>query len=145
MQWRWCHFELYTAAEWHRILKLRAEVFVVEQDCAYLDPDHKDPECWHVEGVLDGNLVGTLRAVPPGLSYADSSLGRVVVDPRVRGRQLGRDLMELGIAFNRNMWGGSIRISGQAYLQDFYTSLGFETVRGPYPEDNIPHYEMLLP
>lgn len=142
---RWRHFDLCSAREWHAILALRARVFVVEQNCPYLDPDLKDPRCFHLELCGDGLLVGTLRAVPPGVSYAESSLGRVAVDLDYRGRQLGRELMLRGIAFNREMWGGAIRISGQAYLERFYASLGFATVSEPYDEDGIPHLEMLLP
>ena len=142
--WTWRHFELFTAREWHAILKLRAEVFVVEQQCPYSDPDHKDPLCWHLVGLVDGDVVATLRAVPPGVSYTDSALGRVVIDPRVRGLALGRELMERGMAFNRAMWGGAIRISAQAHLEAFYHSLGFATQGKPYLEDDIPHIEMRL-
>lgn len=143
--WQWQHFDQLSAGEWHPLLQLRASVFVVEQDCPYSDPDHKDPKCWHLSGRLNDQLVATLRAVPPGVSYSDSSIGRVVVAPNVRGLQLGRELMKVGIAFNRHMWGGAIRISGQSYLESFYQSLGFQTVSDPYMEDDIPHVEMLLP
>ena len=143
--WRWRHFDNFEARDWHQVLQLRAKVFVVEQNCAYLDPDYKDPLSWHLEAMIAGVTVGTLRAVPPGVSYEDSSIGRVVIDPSHRGLQLGRALMVRGIAFNRAMWHTDIRISGQAYLEPFYQSLGFETVRGPYQEDDIPHFEMLLP
>jgi len=143
--WRWRHFDNFEARDWHRVLQLRAKVFVVEQNCAYLDPDQKDPLSWHLEALIDGVTVGTLRAVPPDVSYEDSSIGRVVIDPARRGLQLGRALMVRGIAFNRAMWSTDIRISGQAYLEPFYQSLGFDTVRGPYQEDDIPHFEMLLP
>ncbi len=141
---QWQHFDVLTAREWHRLLVLRASVFVVEQDCPYSDPDHKDPRCWHLTGTLDGEVIATLRAVPPGVSYEESSIGRVVVAPQARGLQLGRELMARGIAFNRHMWGTAIRISGQSYLEGFYQSLGFVTVSDPYMEDDIPHVEMLL-
>lgn len=142
---RWQHFDAMSARQWHEILALRARVFIVEQDCPYLDPDHKDPDCYHLELRRGDRLVGTLRAVPPGISYTESSLGRVVIDPDNRGEQLGRLLMQRGIVFNRTLWGGAIRISGQAYLEQFYGSLRFETVSEPYDEDGIPHLEMLLP
>ena len=176
VQWRWRHFELFTVSEWHEILQLRAKIFVVEQNCPYVDPDHKDPLSWHLvgygergaergrernaerneerneerrgetnEGTRAGYApVATLRAVPPGVSYEESSIGRVVVDQSRRGTQLGREMMLRGIDFNRRMWGGGIRISGQSYLERFYQSLGFETVGKPYLEDDIPHIEMLL-
>lgn len=143
-QWRWRHFECLNASSWHRILQLRAEVFVVEQNCPYCDPDQKDPQSWHLEGFINGQLIATCRSVPPAVSYKESSIGRVVVAPTCRGQRLGRAVMLRAIAFNSAMWPGDIRISGQAYLQDFYESMGFKTVRGPYPEDDIPHYEMLF-
>ena len=142
-QWRWRHFDLFTAREWHQVLMLRAEIFVVEQNCPYVDPDYKDPQSWHLECKHGDRLVGTLRAVPPGVSYTESSIGRVVISSDYRGRKLGRELMLAGISFNRAMWGGPIRISGQAYLQEFYESLDFATVSEPYLEDDIPHIEML--
>tara|TARA_B110000503_G_scaffold141790_1_gene236383 strand:+ start:1885 stop:2355 length:471 start_codon:yes stop_codon:yes gene_type:complete len=143
--WRWRHFDNFDVRDWHKVLQLRAKVFVVEQNCPYLDPDNKDPGSWHLEAFIEDATIGTLRAVPPGISYADSSIGRVVLDPDYRGLQLGRALMLRGIAFNRSMWDTDIRISGQAYLAPFYHSLGFSTVRGPYQEDDIPHFEMVLP
>jgi len=143
-QWRWRHFDLFTAREWHEILKLRAEIFVVEQNCPYVDPDYKDPQSWHLACTQGDVLVGTLRAVPPGISYPESSIGRVVINRDFRGLQLGRELMLAGIKFNQSMWGGDIRISGQAYLQGFYESLHFKTVSEPYMEDDIPHIEMLF-
>ncbi len=142
--WRWRHFDNFDAKDWHKLLQLRAKVFVVEQNCAYLDPDNKDLGSWHLEALIEDVAIGTLRALPPGMSYSGSSIGRVVIDPDYRGLQLGRALMLRGIAFNRAMWDADIRISGQAYLEPFYHSLGFTTVRGPYMEDDIPHYEMLL-
>lgn len=145
LQWRWRHFEQLTAAEWHAMLKLRAEIFVVEQECPYCDPDHKDPRSFHVQALAGDRLVGTARAVPPGVSYAEASIGRVVIAADCRGANLGRRLMEQAIDFCQTQWPTGIRISGQAYLQDFYESLGFTTERGPYDEDDIPHFEMLLP
>ncbi len=144
LSWDWGHFTDHNSQQWHDILQLRAAVFVVEQECPYLDPDHKDPTCWHLSVRYQSQLVGTLRAVPPGVSYADCSIGRVSLDPEWRGRQLGREMMQRAIVFTREKWQSPIRISAQAYLQAFYESLGFVTVRGPYQEDDIPHFEMVL-
>lgn len=141
--WRWRHFELFPAADWHQVLKLRAEIFVVEQNCPYCDPDHKDTQSFHLEALHAGQLIGTARAVPPGISYDEASIGRVVVAASARGQQLGRELMQVAIAFCNAQWETGIRISGQAYLQSFYESLGFTTVHGPHMEDDIPHFEML--
>ena len=143
--WRFRHFDLFAAAEWHAVLQLRAAVFIVEQDCPYLDPDQKDPKSWHLEGFLEEKLVATLRIVPPKISYDEPSIGRVVVDPDLRGQHLGRELMLRGIELCQHLFPMPIRISGQAYLQNFYESLNFVTVSEPYLEDDIPHIEMLLP
>ena len=127
------------------MLALRTSIFVVEQGCPYQEADHKDPLSWHLEGILDGQLIAGMRLVPPGVSYDEASIGRVVVMPEYRREGLGGELMVRGIAASKALWPGGIRISGQGYLEDFYKTLGFVTVRGPYLEDDIPHFEMLLP
>jgi len=127
------------------MLALRTSIFVVEQGCPYQEADHKDPLSWHLEGILDGQLIAGMRLVPPGVSYDEASIGRVVVMPEHRREGLGQQLMLRGIAASKALWPGGIRISGQGYLEDFYKTLGFVTVRGPYLEDDIPHFEMLLP
>ncbi len=142
--WQCRHFNQFSVADWHRIICLRAEVFVVEQECAYQDPDQKDVSCWHLELFHKQELIGTLRAAPPGICYHESSIGRVSVKQNYRDHGLGRDLMQRAIDFNRRRWIGGIRLSAQAYLTSFYESLGFAEVRGPYEEDGIPHVEMFL-
>ena len=86
-----------------------------------------------------------MRVVPPGVSYDECSIGRVVVPTSLRGQKRGVQLMAVGINFCESRWNNGIRISGQAYLKGFYEALGFETVQGPYMEDDIPHFEMLKP
>ncbi len=145
IQWRFRHFDLFSPREWHAMLALRTSIFVVEQGCPYQEADHKDPLSWHLEGTLHGQLIAGMRLVPPGVSYDEASIGRVVVMPEYRREGLGGKLMLRGIAAAKALWPGGIRISGQGYLEDFYKTLGFVTVRGPYLEDDIPHFEMLLP
>ena len=145
IKWRWRHFDTMSAAAWHEVLALRSQVFVVEQECAYQDPDPKDPLCWHLTGHLRDELVAVMRVVPPGVSYDECSIGRVVVPTSLRGQKRGVQLMAVGINFCESRWNNGIRISGQAYLKGFYEALGFETVQGPYMEDDIPHFEMLKP
>jgi ElaA protein len=94
---------------------------------------------------MGNDLVATMRVVPPGVSYDECSIGRVVVPTSLRGQRRGVELMNVGIAFCESRWDTGIRISGQAYLQGFYEALGFETIHGPYMEDDIAHYEMLKP
>ena len=79
LNWRFRHFDLFSASQWHAMLNLRGSIFVVEQTCPYLDPDGKDPDCWHLEGLLQGQLVACLRIAPPGAVYPELSIGRVAV------------------------------------------------------------------
>jgi ElaA protein len=144
INWRWRHFDLFAVREWHDILALRAAIFVVEQDCPYLDPDDKDPQSFHLEAHCGEQLIGTLRSVPPGISYDESSIGRVAIHEDWRGHKLGRALMQRAIAFNQAHWGPVIRIGAQVYLRAFYESLGFAAVGEAYDEDGIPHIDMLL-
>lgn len=129
----------------YRILQLRQEVFVVEQNCVYRDLDGLDCQALHMLCLREESLLAYQRCLPPGSSYAESSLGRVVVAPQARGGQLGRELVQRGIDCNRRQWPDTpIRIGAQAHLQGFYASLGFVEASDPYVEDGIPHIEMLL-
>ncbi|MEZ5501789.1 MAG: GNAT family N-acetyltransferase [Halioglobus sp.] len=143
MQWHILAFRELTPEDLYAALRLRQEVFVVEQHCAYLDLDNKDQRAMHVLCTLHGKLVAYLRALAPGLSYPESSLGRIVVSPDMRGQQLGRALVQRGIDYNLSRWPDrDIAISAQAHLQDFYASLGFAGEGDEYPEDGIPHRKM---
>jgi ElaA protein len=145
LTWRWLRFEQLGLDELYDLLALRGRVFVVEQRCAYLDPDGLDRQAWHLLGRdAAGALQAVLRAVDPGCKYAEPSIGRVVIAPEVRGTGAGRALMVAGLRQCSEVWPGQgIRISAQAQLQDFYRSLGFQAVGEPYLEDDIPHLEML--
>lgn len=129
------------------IMVLRQEVFVVEQDCPYIDADGRDREGWHVCGHDDdGDLVAYARILPKGSTYAHyPSIGRVVTSAKLRGKGRGRELMRVTIGHTHRLLGESpIKISAQSHLQDFYTSLGFEAVGEGYEEDGIPHIGMVL-
>ena len=117
--------------------------FVLEQG-PYLDPDGIDRQAWHLLGREDaGTLQAVLRIVDPGAKYAEPSIGRVVVAPEMRGRGLGRVLMDEGLACCERRWPGQgVRISAQTHLRGFYASLGFAAVGDEYLEDGIPHLEM---
>lgn len=140
---RWRHFDVFNTAQWHRLLALRTAIFVVEQQCPYQEVDEKDPLCWHLELLHDEQLIGTLRVVPPGVTYAECAIGRVAIDATYRGLGLGRDMMEAALLFCEARWSQGVRLSAQLYLQAFYESLGFQATREPYLEDDIPHIEML--
>ncbi|GAA0126618.1 MULTISPECIES: GNAT family N-acetyltransferase [Clostridium] len=130
--------------ELYEILKLRNQVFVVEQNCPYQDCDDKDKKSYHIF-LKDGKEVCSyVRVLHKGVSYDEVSIGRVVVSPKHRKGGLGRKNMLEAIDFIKNILKeDKIRISAQEYLIEFYKSLGFEPVSEVYLEDNIPHIEML--
>jgi ElaA protein len=131
------------------MLVLRSRVFVVEQQCVYLDPDGLDVDAFHLFGWLDDSrttLVSGVRILPPGAVYEEASIGRVVTAPEYRGRGAGRVLMDRALEDCRRLYPSSaIRIGAQRYLERFYASLGFVTVSDPYDEDGIEHVTMLRP
>jgi ElaA protein len=137
-------FNELTVAELYRILQLRSEVFVVEQNCVYLDADGKDPSCYHFCGWLHDQLVAYCRVVPPGVSYDEASIGRVLTHPAHRKDGYGKQLMQKAIKKTYALYpDASIKIGAQQYLLQFYGELGFKVVSEPYLEDNIPHVLML--
>jgi len=128
----------------YAILALRAEVFVVEQNCPYQDVDGKDPNSLHVCGYMEnGELCAYARLVQPGVSYDEWSVGRVITSSRVRRTGAGEELMRKCMAYLNEHRISSVRISAQSYLHDFYTKFGFVRVSEEYLEDDIPHMEML--
>jgi ElaA protein len=130
--------------ELYELLKLRSEVFVVEQNCVFLDMDNKDQQSHHLLGYIGEQLAAYARILPPGLSYHEPSIGRVVSSPRHRKSGAGRTLMEQAIKFTTQLHGNQpIRIGAQLYLKKFYSSLGFETQGSIYLEDGIEHIEMV--
>lgn len=142
--WYYKPFTELTPHELYAIMHLRSEVFVVEQNCPYLDPDGKDLSSWHLMG-WDGNkLVAYSRLLPAGLAFTEVSIGRVVSSPAYRGKGAGKELMTNAIKTCYDLFGHQpIRIGAQLYLQKFYESLGFVQVSDMYLEDNIPHIEMM--
>ena len=144
MQWTWTRFEALGVNALYDILALRCRVFILEQG-AYLDPDGADRQSWHLQGRDEaGALQAYLRAVDPGIKYAEPSIGRVITAPEVRRTGLGRALMREGLARCAAQWPGQgVRISAQARLQDFYAGFGFAAEGDDYLEDGIPHRQML--
>jgi len=142
-RWQIASFNDLTNTELYALLRLRQEVFAVEQTSIYLDLDGKDQAAIHMLCWQGDELLAYQRLLPPGLSYAESSMGRIVVNPAARGTRLGRDLVHRGIQHNLEQWPKQgIRISAQAYLQRFYEDLGFTAVGDKYSEDGIPHIQM---
>ena len=144
IHWQLKKFEELTVNELYAILRLRTEVFVVEQNCVFQDMDDKDMSSYHLMG-WDGQLLAAYtRIVPLGVSYPDApSIGRVVTSPRSRGNGSGRLLMQKSINELFRVYGVSpIKIGAQLYLKKFYESLGFEQSSDIYDEDGIDHIEM---
>jgi ElaA protein len=138
------HFEELTPAELYEILKERIDIFIVEQNCIYHECDGKDYKAWHLMAREGSRLIGYLRILPPGVSYAEASIGRVLVTKDFRGKGVGRSIMNLAIEYiSKKLREKRIRISAQARLEKFYASLGFQRVSDVYLEDGIPHIEML--
>ena len=138
-------FEQLSKQELYQILQLRAEVFVVEQNCPYQDIDELDFDSIHVCGYLDEELVAYSRLIKPGSKYSGASIGRVITKKIIRSSGAGKALMNKSINECREQWKeGSIFISAQERLKKFYQDLGFITISEPYLEDGIPHIEMKL-
>lgn len=138
-------FSELTTLELYQILALRSEVFVVEQNCIYQDIDGKDIKAWHVLMQYENELAGYVRLFQAGDYFDKVSIGRVVVFPKYRGKQLGYALMQFAIQEVKNLFQShEIEISAQCYLQNFYENLGFQTIGDPYLEDDIPHVRMLF-
>jgi ElaA protein len=144
LQWLLKKFDELTPLELYNVLRLRSEVFVVEQNCVFLDMDNKDQQSFHLMGSHDNELVAYVRLLPPGLAYDEISIGRVVSSPQYRGSGAGKLLMRKAISTAAELFGKQpIRIGAQLYLKNFYSSLGFEPQGDIYLEDGIQHIIML--
>ena len=132
-----------TVTQLYDVLKLRSEIFVVEQNCVYLDADGKDEKAIHLLGYVDNKLVAYARIFAPKVYFDNASIGRVVVAANYRKHGYGLQLVAKAIEVCKQLYPGDITISAQQYLERFYQSLGFRTVSDMYLEDDIPHIEML--
>lgn len=145
INWTSKHFNLLTTTELYAILRLRNEVFIVEQHCPYQDIDNKDQKSFHLMGRIGDDLVAYCRILPPGVSYPESSIGRVITSAKSRGTGAGQELLGKAIAEVRKMFGiVPIHIGAQRYLQRFYEGFGFVQTSPVYLEDDIEHIEMIL-
>lgn len=129
----------------YAMLKLRVDVFVVEQKCPYPEIDGKDFEAFHLR-ILDGEeLAASLRVLSPEQDGRPVKIGRVVVAPDYRGYKLGQRLMNEAVAFARSRFPDTaMELGGQSHLQKFYGSFGFAAISDEYLEDGIPHVDMRL-
>jgi ElaA protein len=144
MKWILKKFEELDVNELYAMLRLRSEVFVVEQNCVFLDMDDKDQDAYHLMGFIDESLAAYTRLVPPVAESDLPSIGRVVTAPLHRRGGLGKMLMEKSIEETLRLFGNvPIKIGAQLYLQKFYTELGFHQTSEIYLEDGIEHIEMI--
>jgi len=145
MNWTLKNFNELTVSEFHDIIQLRLDIFVVEQDCPYLDLDGKDKIAYHFFGRSnEGETVAYTRLFGPGQYYKEAAIGRVVVHEAYRKDGLGYELMSKSIEQIESLYDTkTIKIGAQKYLRKFYESLGFVSTGDFYMEDGIPHLYMI--
>jgi ElaA protein len=144
--WRLLAFDDLQTNELYELLRLRAEVFVVEQACAFQDLDGLDASALHLLGFRGAQLALYARLLPAGSKYAEASIGRVITHASLRGSGYGHTVMRQAIALLTDRWGQqAIRIGAQQRLAAFYEQHGFAAASLPYDEDGIAHIEMLNP
>jgi len=137
-------FEELTNSQLYQILRLRSEIFVVEQDCVYQDMDDKDQKAFHFFCKEDNQIIAYTRIFKPGDYYNEAAIGRVVVKSLKRGTGFGHVLITKSIdEIEKEMGKIPIKIGAQLYLKAFYESYGFKKISEEYLEDGIPHIHML--
>lgn len=145
IKWEIKRFEALSTIELYKILRLRSEVFVVEQSCVYQDIDGKDEKSLHLLGSFNGVIVAYARLFKSGDYFENAAIGRVVVAQKYRNRKWGHALISASISGIQDYFGEiQITISAQLYLKGFYEQNGFIQTSEPYLEDGIPHIEMRL-
>ena len=144
MSWKIQTYNELTTEELYKIIQLRVNVFVVEQQTCYEDLDNHDQNSIHISYVKNGELFAYARLLPPGEKFDMTSIGRVITKQDVRGTGLGKEMIQLAINTIEKEWPGSeIFIQAQEYLKDFYGSFGFKQVSEPYIYDSLLHLDML--
>jgi len=146
IDYKWKNFDELSLDDLYAILNLRQKVFIVEQDCPYIDADYTDQDAFHLLGYQGNNLIAYLRAFKPGIKYEGSSMGRIVTEKNSRGLGLGKEIIKEGVRFLKKEYPSyEIVISAQHRLQHFYIELGFISRGDVYLEDNIDHIQMYTP
>ncbi len=144
MKWISKTFDELNGLELYKILQLRNEVFVVEQDVVYQDADDKDQKAIHLFLKDIDKIVAYVRIFNAGDYFENPSIGRVVVHPQYRRKNFGKEVMEKAIRYVLiNFENKKIEISAQTYLKKFYNNLGFKEEGEIYLEDTLPHFRMI--
>ncbi len=145
MHWFFKKFNELTLDEFHSILKLRIDIFVVEQNCPYPELDNKDQIAYHLFCIEKNEVIAYTRIFKPGDYYQHAAFGRVVVHQNFRKQELGKQLINKTLEEIQRLFGKTIiKIGGQVYLKKFYEYFGFNQVGEAYLEDGIPHIYMIL-
>lgn len=145
MEWQIKTFDELTARELYDILRMRSEIFVAEQKCAYVDVDGADFDAWQIFAYDGRALAASMRVLPKGAAFDTLAMGRVAVARGLRGRGLARKMMERAISFARDeLREDSVTLAAQFYLTGFYRSLGFSEISAPYDDEGIAHVDMRL-
>lgn len=138
------NFNELTKVELYEILKLRSEVFVIEQNCVYQDIDSKDSDAFHVLAKMKDQLIGYARCFAPGIYFEEAAIGRVLIRENYRNKGYAHQLMKKCIAeINQKYPKANIKISAQQYLLKFYEQHDFHSIGEGYLEDGIPHINMI--
>lgn len=145
INWSVKHFNELTTGEFHDIIKLRVDVFVVEQNCPYSEVDDLDRPSWHVQGTMENELIAYARIIPPTKKDPHVHVGRVIVKKNHRSSGIGHELMsrtmmETVERFPKN----NIELAAQSLLTDYYEKHGFKIIGEEYPWDGIPHKDMII-
>jgi ElaA protein len=148
IHWHISTFTELTVPQWYSLAALRQQVFIVEQQCIFLDLDGKDEKALHLWASEDKTGLHPMayaRIFYPGVLYEPASIGRILTAPDARGQGLGKRIVEKAIRLLRNHTPEcAIRIAAQAYLIRFYEGFGFKTVSQEYLDDDIWHVDMML-
>lgn len=145
IQWHLVPFSQLSTTQLYQLLKLRVDVFVVEQNCPYPELDGNDilHGVHHLLGYKNGELVACTRLLPAGTTYDSVSIGRVATKHNERGGGLGHQLMQQSIMHCQQLWPNeAIEIGAQEHLKPFYQQHGFVVTSEVYLEDGIPHVDM---
>ena len=144
IHWKIKSFAELSVPELYEILKIRQEVFIVEQTCDYLDADGYDDKAIHLWAENNGEILAYCRLFDLGIKYQEASIGRVLTNSNYRNLRLGKTLMKFALfIIEARFRAGDVRISAQDYLLKFYSEFGFQDTGKKYLEDDIPHTEML--
>jgi ElaA protein len=146
LTWACQPFDALSPAHLYAVLRLRSEVFVMEQQCIFLDADGLDADALHLGAWQQGQLMAYARLLPPGVKAAGPVISRVITAPAARGTGLGHQLNQQALAHIARTWPGQgVTLFAQAHLQPFYARAGFVGVGAEFIEDGIPHREMFTP